>query len=144
MSDINNIVIDKLLHALDNDTHIDLLKTDINSIAKDKNDILQRLQLNKTELKTLHKKLKYYRYIDELNDFKDGRYLRWINIRKTDNLYLTNGGIFLDLKILDSGAHIICKNRFNKIFQLNLDECIIFQKITDQEQIILNAIQFLT
>ncbi len=32
------------------------------------------------------------------------------------------------------------KNRMNRFFQINLDENLIFQKLTDQEKIILYAI----
>jgi hypothetical protein len=131
--------IDEILSALENDNHKDLLYTSLENISKDKNDILQQLQLKRENLKTMHSKLKNYRYIEELNHLKYGQYLRWINIKNPDNIYLTNGGIFLDLKLLDTGTHVVCKNNIGKIFQFKLDECIVFQKLSDQEQIILKV-----
>tara|TARA_Y100000992_G_scaffold300831_1_gene270314 strand:- start:45 stop:461 length:417 start_codon:yes stop_codon:yes gene_type:complete len=133
--------IDEILSALENDNHKDLLYTSLENISKDKNDILQQLQLKRENLKTMHSKLKNYRYIEELNHLKYGQYLRWINIKNPDNIYLTNGGIFLDLKLLDTGTHVVCKNNIGKIFQFKLDECIVFQKLSDQEQIILKVFQ---
>ncbi len=139
---MSNLNIDEILNALDNDEHSNLIHTSFENIAKDKNDILQQLQLEKEHLKSMHKKLKDYRYIEELDDLKYGQYLRWINIRNPEKLYLTTGGIFLDLKLLDTGTHIVCKNNRNRVFQIKLDECILFQKLSEQEQIILQVFQY--
>lgn len=133
--------IEKLLLALDNEDHSNLINTSFESIAKDKNDILQNLHLQKDQLKEIHKKLKKYRYIDELNDLKYGQYIRWINL-KNEDLKLTSGGFFLDLKILNNGTHIVCKNNLNKVFQIKFDECLFFQKISNQEEIILKVLNY--
>tara|TARA_B100000927_G_C16417406_1_gene449890 strand:+ start:437 stop:868 length:432 start_codon:yes stop_codon:yes gene_type:complete len=139
----NNLNIQELLSALENEEHSNLLNTSFEQIAKDKNDILQQLQLETELLKTYHNKLKSYRYIDELNDLKYGQYVRWINIKNPESLKLTNGGIFLEIKLLDTGTHMIIKNNMNRIFQINMDQCIVFQKISDQEKIILLALKYL-
>ena len=80
---------------------------------------------------------------DELNDLKYGQYIRWINLKDPDNLKLTNGGIFLEVKLLDTGTHMMVKNNMNRIFQIKMDECICFQKLSDQEKIILLALKYL-
>ena len=139
----NNLNIQELLSALDNEEHSNLLNTSYEKIAKDKNDILQQLQLKNDKLKLYHTKLKDYRYVDELNDLKYGQYLRWINIKNPEKLKLTNGGIFLEIKLLDTGTHMMIKNNMNRIFQIKMDECIVFQKLSDQEKIILLAIKYL-
>ncbi len=139
----SNLNIQELLSALDNDEHSNLLNTSYEKIAKDKNDILQQLQFTSEKLKLYHTKLKDYRYVDELNDLKYGQYVRWINIRNPDKLNLTNGGIFLDIKLLDNGTHIMIKNNINRVFQIKMDECILFQKLSDQEKIILLALKYL-
>jgi len=136
--DVNN-----LLKALDNEDHVNLLNTNSSQLAKEKNDILQKLHLPREELKKIHKKLNQYRYVDELSDLKYGQYLRWINISNPEKLFLTTGGIFLDLKLLDTGTHIMCKNNMNRIFQIKMDECIVFQKMSNQELIILSALDYL-
>ena len=139
----NTLNIEELLSALDNDEHSNLLNTSYEKIAKDKNDILQQLQFNSEKLKLYHTKLKDYRYVDELNDLKYGQYLRWINIKNPERLHLTNGGIFLEIKLLDTGTHMMIKNNMNRIFQIKMDECIVFQKLSDQEKIILLALKYL-
>ena len=139
----SNLNIQELLSALDNEEHSNLLNTSYEKIAKDKNDILQQLQFNNDKLKIYHSKLKDYRYVDELNDLKYGQYIRWINIKNPENLKLTNGGIFLEIKLLDTGTHMMIKNNMNRIFQIKMDECIVFQKLSDQERIILLALKYL-
>ena len=133
--------VDNLLKALDNEEHTNLINTSFQQIAKDKNDILQNLHLQKDKLKDFHKKLRHYRYIDELNDLKYGQYIRWINLNN-EILKLTSGGIFLDLKLLNNGTHVVCKNNMNKVFQIKFDECIFFQKISNQEEIILKVLNY--
>ncbi len=59
--------------------------------------------------------------------------------KNIENLKLTNGGFICDIKI-NEGIEILCRNNFNKLFQLRFDENLIFQKLTEQEKIILNVI----
>ena len=135
--------IENLKKALDNETNEEFLKTDSKKIAKMKNDILQKLGLSKDKLKKLHKTLKYYRFIDEIPELEYGRYIRWINLTNPENIKLTTGGIVCEMKVEDEGLIIVCKNFMNMYFQLNMNESLIFQKLTDQEKIILSALDYL-
>ena len=88
------------------------------------------------------KKLKEYRYINNINDLNYGCYIRWINLKNIENLKLTNGGFICDIKI-NEGIEILCRNNFNKLFQLRFDENLIFQKLTDQEKVLLSVVDYL-
>lgn len=132
-----------LLSALDNETNESIMDLTTSKIKTTKNNILQKLQLNREELKKLHTKLKYYKYVDELHDIQYGAYIRWIPLKNPEKIYLTNGGLICDIKILDEGVHIICKNNMNRFFQIKLDENLIFQKLTDQERTILSVLDYL-
>lgn len=135
--------IESLLHALDNDNNEGIVDLNMAIIAKNKNDILQKLRLPRNELVALQKKLKLYRYIDDLKDIRFGGYIRWISLKNPEVIKLTNGGIVCDIKEMNDDIHIKCKNRMNMIFQTKLSEGIIFQKLNDQEQVILNALKYL-
>jgi hypothetical protein len=135
--------IESLLHALDNDNNEGIVDLNMATIAKNKNDILQKLRLPRNELVALQKKLKLYRYIDDLKDIRFGGYIRWISLKNPEVIKLTNGGIVCDIKEINDDIHIKCKNRMNMIFQTKLSEGIIFQKLNDQEQVILNALKYL-
>ena len=70
---------EKLMKSLEYDVHEDILNTTSSLIAKEKNDILQSMQFNRTQLKEYHKKLKNYRFVDEINQLKYGNYLNLVN-----------------------------------------------------------------
>ena len=129
----------ELKKALENENNESIINLTISEIKSEKNDILQKLQFGKEDLKKNLKKLKEYRYINNINDLNYGCYIRWINLKNIENLKLTNGGFICDIKIND-GIEILCRNNFNKLFQLRFDENLIFQKLTEQEKIILNVI----
>ena len=140
MSKIDN---QELLKALENDNNTNIINL-TNSIIKNmKNDVIQKLQLKKDEIKELHTKLKDYRYINEINDINYGFYIRWINLKDIDDLNLNRGAFISEIKITDNGIVIICKTRFNRHFQIKFDENLIFQKISPQEQIILKILDAL-
>ena len=72
-----------------------------------------------------------------------GYYIRWISLKNPDNIKLTNGAIIIDIKLLDNGMHLVCKNNMNRIIQIKFDEVIIFQKLSNQEKIILSVLDYL-
>ena len=139
----NELNVDLLMKSLENEDNDCLMNLDTKTIKKIKNDMLQKLNLPKDKLKSLHKSLKQYRFIDEIPDIKYGAYVRWINLNNPDNLKLTNGGLVCDIKISNDDVIVVCKNCCNKFFQLKLNECLVFQKITDQERVILSALDYL-
>jgi hypothetical protein len=131
-----------LLKSLDNENNSSMNNLSSKKIKSMKNDYLQKLQLSREKLKEYHTKLKEYRYVDDLSDIQYGRYIRWINLKDPTKISLTQGGIIIDIKICQGGIQIVCKNFRNKKFQIKIDECFIFQKLTDQEKIILSALDY--
>ena len=136
-------VMEELLQALDNEKNDSIMGMTSQRIKGAKNDILQRLQIKGPELKVLHKKLKNYRYCAEPKDLRYGFYIRWIPLKNPDKLYLTNGGIICDFKIIDNQLHVVCKNNYNHLMQVKFDETIIFQKLSNQERVILDILDYL-
>ena len=132
-----------LLKSLDNENNSSMNNLNSKKIKSMKNDYLQQLQLSREKLKEYHTKLKEYRYVDDLSDIQYGRYIRWINLKDPANISLTQGGLIIDIKICQGGIQVVCKNFRNKKFQIKIDECFIFQKLTDQEKIILSALDYL-
>ena len=78
-----------------------------------------------------------------MQDVQYGYYIRWIPLKNPDNIKLTNGGIIIDIDIINSCVQLRIKNNMNRIFQIKLDECYIFQKITPQEKVILGVLDYL-
>ena len=69
--------------------------------------------------------------------------MRWINLKNYDNLQLTRGAFLCDIDIVDDGINIIFKNLFGKHCTFKMNELLLFQKITDDEQVILSALKYL-
>ena len=135
-----------LLKALDDDTNEALMNFTTKQLREMILKILKELQLPRNETLDLMKKLKDYKYVDEMKDLKYGTYLRWISINDPEDIQLTKGGIFCEMKVKEDGVYIICKNYgYNrKHFQIKLDENLIFQKLTEQELVLLSALDHLS
>ena len=136
--------IDKLNHALNNQSKSDIIEMDFKKIEKDKLDILKQLPLTKTALAELMKKIKSYRLVSNLQEIHYGRYIRWIPLTKGPEVKLTNGGILCNIKTERDDVILLFKNKINSFFQINLTDNIVFQKLTDQELVILTAIKCLS
>ena len=135
---------EKLNHALNNQSNSDIIDVDFKQIEKDKLDILKQLPLTKTALAELMKKLKLYRNVNTLQEIHYGRYIRWIPLTKGPEVKLTNGGILCNIKTDKGEVTLVFKNKINSFFQINLTDNIVFQKLTEQELIILTAIKCLS
>ena len=138
--------VDKLLKALDNESNENLFNFTTTKILEMNLLVLKELQLDRNETLNILKKLKEYKYVDEMNDLKYGTYLRWVPINNPENIHLTKGAIFCELNITDNGVFIVCKNfgYSTKHFQIKMDECLVFQKLTSQELVLLSALDHLS
>jgi hypothetical protein len=138
--------VNKLLKALDDDSNEQLLNFTSKKITEMNLKVINELQLERKEALQIMKKLKDYRYVDELNDLKYGTYIRWVPLHNPDNIYITKGALFCEYKIKEDGIYLICKNfgYSNKHFQVKLDENLVFQKLTCQEQVLLSALDHLS
>jgi hypothetical protein len=138
--DENNIELKKIIEEINEKNLLYLTSRKIKDL---KNTILQKLQLSKNDLIAYHKKLKDYRYIDELDELKIGSYIRWFNLNNLDNIKLTNGGIIIDFKFSNNNLVIICKNNVSRLFSLKFNSVILFQKLRNEEIILIKIIDFL-
>ena len=135
MSNINNII-----ETLDN--NLELLELTSKKIKMIIFTTLKRLQLSSNTIKDYMFKLKQYKLVDQLKDIKSGSYIRWIKL--DDPSYeLKNGALICDIIISNSGILLKCKKFGNNIFQISLDNTVVFQKLTNQELVILNALDYL-
>lgn len=149
----------ELERALENDTNASIVENDLThaKIMKQKNKVLQKLPLTREQLKEMHEKLKGYRYLDKLEDFVIGNYVRWIKLVDRDGdvvpeFTLTYGAFICDFKIYEPDesvgetepkVHLMCKTRRGGMFQIDFDRNIIFQKLNRQENIILSVLNYL-
>ena len=135
--------VNKLLLALENDKNASLIKEDLKTIETVKMDMIKTLHLSEKDTQTMLGKLNHYRFVDELPDMKYGSYIKWIRLTNPDVLRLTNGGIVCEMKVGVNGIIVVCRNNLNKYFQVNMSESLIFRKLTEQELVLLSALDFI-
>jgi hypothetical protein len=135
--------VNKLMYALDNDNNESIMNLTTNKIMEMNLNILKELHLEKSITLNYLKKLKGYKYIDEINDLKYGAFIKWIPIIDPNYLPLHYCGIICEIKITDNGVIIIAKNFMHRHYSFKMEECLIFQKLTTQELVILSALDHL-
>ena len=138
-----------LQSSLNNDNNQPIFDLTNSSISKNKDSILSDLPITKKNLNDLKKKLFDYRFVDEIQELHIGTHTRWINLKtlsesldhkkKNYDVPLNKGGILSEINI-DDNINLVIKTYTNKFFTINMDENLIFQKLTNQEKIILFTI----
>ena len=112
--------------------------TDTNTIKDRKKKILQTLVLEPSEMKHYQTLLTDYRYVDEIDELRMGSYLRFFRLN-TETLDLGRGGFLADIKWVHQTIVLLLKNR-TRFFNLKMDECILFQKNTKQEEMLIQIL----
>ena len=144
------INVDELLKSIESDKLLSMSKLTYDKINTMKYNVLTRIGLEDGELESILFKLSDYRYVEELQDIHHGAFVRYIplimNKQKkgnNDEIVLKSGGFICDIRILGTGVQLLCRNNFGKMFQLRLDEVLLFQKLTKQEEVILSVFDHL-
>ena len=135
--------------ALRNENNESIVKKTNKEICDVKTNILNELNITNDKRKDIYNRLEDYRYIDDINEFKEGSFIRWINLKNIsdiDNLKLTSGAVISEIKLKDDDIRIVCKLPFGKrakYMEILGGSCLIFQKLSDQEKIILSVLDYL-
>ena len=139
----DDAVSDLLDEAIDNEDNENITSHTYASLEKCKRGIIEELFGCPDEQVSMLGKLEEYRHVDEMPEFRPGCHVRWIRATTGKNPRLTNGGFLLDVFIRENGVHMRCRNGCNRIFQLKIDDVFVFQKLTDQERVILSMIDII-
>lgn len=132
---------EKLNLALDNEKNESILKLNNTEIKEMNKQIICGLKgLTKKNAISHLSALKGYRYVDEISDLKTNVYIRWIRFDNPNTL--TKGAISCSVKITNEGMLVMCKNHYGKFFYVNMEECVVFQKITNEENVILSVMDY--
>ena len=151
---VDGINVDELLKSIESDKLLSVSKLTYDKINTVKYNILTRIGVEDDELESMLLKLSDYRYVEELQDIHHGAFVRYIPLVSTTNsnkgkynedneIVLKSGGFICDIKILGTGVQLLCRNHFRRMFQLRLDEVLLFQKLTKQEEVILSVFDYL-
>jgi hypothetical protein len=159
--DFDKVNVDELLQSIESDKLLSMSKLSYDKINTIKYNVLTRIGLEDDELESTLLKLSDYRYVEELQDIHHGAFIRYIPLiakkggnnkrnnnnndvdESTNEIQIKPGGFICDIKILGSGVQLLCRNHFRRMFQLKLDEVLLFQKLTKEEEIILSVFDYL-
>ena len=140
-TELNMVALKK---ALENENNTSVSNLTTRKINAEKWRQLQQLGLKQSVLEDYFYKLKEYRYVDDLDGLLHGSYIRWIDLKNPENLSLAKGGIICDIKIGQKGVQLLCKTHPNPaMFYVIMDEAVIFQRLSNQERVILAAMDYL-
>jgi len=152
-----------LERALQNEKNAKYLKMNVATLKKNKAAILKDLRLSHKDHARLVAQLSNYIFVEDVGDLSYGSCIRWISVmdlateeeasakhpkpkekpneNQSKPFKLHKPILFCELKITDGGMMMLCKSFSNRLFYLKLDECLVFQKLNNQERIILAAMQ---
>ena len=148
-----NIDIDQLLNAIQ-DESIDYLEDKtLKSINNDIFKSLYEIGYRGEQLKEYCEKLIGYRLVNEVFELHKGKLVKTIRI--FDDEYnplipkLRMHGKVSNIKFLDNGTHVVCmmfiNGRFsNSYAQYKFDQYLTFQKLSDDENLILLTYEYLS
>lgn len=132
--------------ALANEDNDNILKLTNEKIVSIKDDLFNDLDMNTETTAELKKKLKGYRFIDDMSDFKEGSYIRWFDMSDLDdinNVKLRNGAFISETNLLDDDIHITCRTITRRYIEILGSKNLIFQKLSDHEKIILSVLDYI-
>ena len=132
---ISTINVDELLSSIENAKNDFLENETSETIAQNVFDSIKQLRISREILADHFKKLAGYRLVDELHLLHKGKYVRWIRLDKPTILNV--GGIVVDIKFTNNGTIVLCRLTSGRFIQYRFDQCITFQKLTDEESLIL-------
>jgi len=130
--------------AMENENNATVSTLNTRKMGAEKMRQLMQLELSQSVLSDYVYKLRDYRYVDDLNGLTHGAYIRWIDLKNPERICLARGAIICDIKIGQKGVSLLCKTQPNPaIFHVNMDEVLIFQRLSQQERVILSAMDYL-
>lgn len=137
---LGTLNIDELI-GMTNSEHMDYLnEKTMDDILNEIQNALTELDINDKTKYIFYSKLAGYRLIGNIYELHKGKHIRWIRYNSPDKI--TNGAIVAEIKFCDNGTHVLCRTIQNRVFQIKYDDCLIFQKLTTGEQLILMAYEY--
>ena len=147
--------IGNVLGNLDGDITEHLNEKNITNLKK---EMLDKLPLDDKMYKKFFNELKDYKFVDEIDELKLGCYYKWINLKSIleyDNIKITNGGFLYGYDLSCDNNNIILKfhkgtsrsqrGRYGKLrcTKISLNKAMFFQRLTDQEKIIIKILNYI-
>lgn len=123
--------IDGLLDSLESPNTDYLEGKTLKSVNQDVFDSLDGIASRESHCQ----KLVGYRFVDEIYQLHKGKHVRWIRVENPAKLMV--GGILVDIRFTDNGVNLLCRLHTGRFTQYRFDQCLTYQKLSEEEQMIL-------
>jgi hypothetical protein len=130
---------DDFVSAYDKDNN-QYLQDKTNKIIQQ--EIIESLKHLVQENESYLKKLSGYRFVDEIDQLHIGKFTRWIP-KYEDDTRLVVGGFVTNLDYTDNGILLTVKTWQNQILKVVFDQCLLYQKLSPDEKLVLLAADYL-
>jgi len=135
---LSTIDIPGLLKAIDEKNTDYLENKTLEDINRNVFDAINQLKCADDVKEKMIKSLLGYRHVDEIYELHLGKTVKIIKL-KDENPRLVVAGFVTTIEFLDNGICFICKGFKNRMFRYKFDDCVIFQKLSQSEMLILMA-----
>ena len=129
----STINVDELLTKVENASYLE--NKTISTISREIYDAI--IELNPTEelLEKFCNRLTGYRHVDKICDLLLGRIVVWI--KRSDPTQLKGNSFVVRIDIDNNGVSFLCMSHNNRFYRVKFDDCVVFQKLTTEEQLVL-------
>lgn len=131
---------------MDTDDFVTAYEKDKNQYLENKTNKIIRQEiiesLKERDKETFVKKLSGYRFVDEIDQLHIGKFTRWIP-KYEDDTRLVVGGFVTNLDYTDNGILLTVKTWQNQILKVVFDQCLLYQKLSPDEKLVLLAADYL-
>jgi hypothetical protein len=135
---------ERIYEALGNELNENIMNTTFEKIEHEKNEILQKLLLSEEKHIELLNKLNDYRFCSDIDDITTNSKICWISLLNVDKYNDVNLKYGTVIKIYETDENINIVYFIGKrIFTIKFSECLIFKKLTEDEELLLRVIESL-
>jgi len=142
----NHDIANDISKALTSVKQYDILNASLDQIQNNVDDVLLKLEersiITNKQYGDYSIQLQQYKYVAELSDITDGRFIRWFNISNImvgQNTKLTSGVFVVRVDITPDGGKILCRNSSGRFLTIYMDDMVIFQRFSHDEWIVINV-----
>lgn len=136
--------VDGLLDMLENEQVDYLENKTMEIVTREVYNKIKSMRFTKNKIAHYCEKLAGYRLVNQVFELRKSRSIKAFKIfdEKT-GMTIENptllAGLLVNIKFLNGGTYLLYKNLTGRFFNLKFDNCVIFQKLTEEEQLILLA-----
>ena len=137
--------INAILSAMNKTENNTIANTTLKKIAARRHEILSSLNLTPEKMEEFERKLHMYRVIENPYDLKHNQLIRWIPLRSLETRpYVTLGGCLFRVKQNETdGIHAVTiRNVKRFVFNIKFELNVVFQRLSQEELLILRAVEF--